>query len=216
MLLQSILEAPASHGGAELKLAQLEKSRVVAQVFPLHDQAERSLLESRWTTESSLGLAPAPLTALYNYFGVDLTLYLAFLRLYSLWLWAPAILGLVLFVFQETEYAGQESIWQALYAIVVVLWASLFLQQWTRASAKLTHQWATPSPKDIAAEEGGASVERLDFDSGQLRTGFYLPSDRFVELDPDAVPEGEVTPLIPRMSDAQRSVRHTALSRDLP
>ena len=85
---------------------------IVSQVFALHDNAEWQVLEERWTTESSLGLAPAPITPLYNYFGADLTLYLAFLRLYSSWLWAPALLGLVLFVFQETEYAGRESVWQ--------------------------------------------------------------------------------------------------------
>ena len=58
------------------------------------------MLEERWTTESSLGLAPAPISALFNYFGCDLTLYFAFLRTFSLWLWLPAVLGLVLFVFQ--------------------------------------------------------------------------------------------------------------------
>ena len=60
LLLASILEAPAATGGAELKLARLERSNVVAQVFALHDDAERQVLEERWTTESSLGLAPAP------------------------------------------------------------------------------------------------------------------------------------------------------------
>ena len=106
----------------------------------------------------ALGLAPAPITPLYNYFGADLTLYMAFLRLYSLWLWLPAVLGLVLFVFQETEYAGRESVFQAIYALLVVLWATLFLQQWTRKKAQLTHQWATPAPT-----EETAAPERLEF-----------------------------------------------------
>ena len=210
LLLSSILEAPAAVGGAELKLASLQRSHVVAQVFALHHDAERQALEERWTTESSLGLAPAPITPLYNYFGADLTLYMAFLRLYSLWLWLPAVLGLVLFVFQETEYAGRESVWQALYSLCLVVWASVFLQQWTRASAKLTHQWATPSPKDIAAEEGGASVERLEFDSGALKTGFYLPSDDWVALDVDSVPEGAPSQLKPRFTWAERRLRLVA------
>ena len=240
ILLSSILEAPSSAGGAELNLAQLERSHVVAQVFALHDNAERRVLEERWTTESSLGLAPAPITPLYNYFGADLTLYLAFLRLYSQGLWVPAILGLVLFVFQETEcaggiphppspssrlflhprsppfpqptprYAGRESVWQAIYSLFIVVWSSVFLQQWTRTSAKLTHQWATPTPADVAAQEGGASEVRLQFDSPTVRNGFYLPSDDFVPLDADSIPDGAPSQLKPRFTWGERNLRLVA------
>ena len=63
LLVASILEGPAASGGAELKLARLERSHVVSQVFALHDDAERQVLEERWTTESSLGLGPPPVTS---------------------------------------------------------------------------------------------------------------------------------------------------------
>ena len=80
--------------------------------------------------ETALALAPAPLAQLFNYFGAEYTLYFAFLRTYSMWLWAPAMCGLVLFVFQESEYAGGESVWAAFYCILLILWASGFLQHW--------------------------------------------------------------------------------------
>ena len=61
LLLRSILEAPSTSGGCELKLARLEKLNVVTQIFALHDDKERQVLEERWTTESSLGLGAAPI-----------------------------------------------------------------------------------------------------------------------------------------------------------
>ena len=94
--------------------------------------------------ETALALAPAPLAQLFNYFGAEYTLYCAFLRTYSMWLWAPAMCGLVLFVFQESEYAGGESVWAAFYCILLILWASGFLQHWKRTEASLEHQWGAP------------------------------------------------------------------------
>ena len=67
---------------------------------------------AQWTLEASLGLAPAPTARMYNYFGCDLALYFSFLRLYSLWLWLPAVFGVVVFLFGESEYGGGESVWQ--------------------------------------------------------------------------------------------------------
>ena len=72
------------------------------------------------------------------------TLYFAFLRTFSMWLWAPAMCGLVLFVFQESEYAGGESVWGAFYCILLLVWASGFLQHWKRTEASLEHQWGAP------------------------------------------------------------------------
>ena len=214
LLLRSILEAPSTSGGCELKLARLEKLNVVTQIFALHDDKERQVLEERWTTESSLGLGAAPITPLFNYFGADVTLYLAFLRLYSLCLWAPAIIGLVLFVFQETEYAGRESVFNAVFSLIVVLWATIFLQQWNRTHAQLTHQWATPSPHEVGAADDGASgsagTERIEFKAPSLKPGFYLPSDHFVGIDKTAIPDGVPSQLTGSFTWSERMLRLSA------
>ena len=47
LLLTSILEAAAASGGAGLRLALLERSHVVRQVFPLHHEGERQALEEQ-------------------------------------------------------------------------------------------------------------------------------------------------------------------------
>ena len=203
-ILTSILEAPQAVGGAELSLSTLERSRVVQQVFALHDMRERRALEERWSASASLGLAPAPLTELYNYFGAEYALYFAFLRRFSQWLWAPAALGLVLFVFNETEYAGQESVWQALYCLLIVLWASAFLQHWTRTQAGLCHQWAIndghgphAAASDPTATAGEApAAEREEFVAANHAVGFYTSNDDFVALDAEVVPDGVPLPLV--------------------
>ncbi|KOO35990.1 d chain transport protein [Chrysochromulina tobinii] len=196
--------APQAVGGAELSLSTLERSRVVQQVFALHDMRERRALEERWSASASLGLAPAPLTELYNYFGAEYALYFAFLRRFSQWLWAPAALGLVLFVFNETEYAGQESVWQALYCLLIVLWASAFLQHWTRTQAGLCHQWAIndghgphAAASDPTATAGEApAAEREEFVAANHAVGFYTSNDDFVALDAEVVPDGVPLPLV--------------------
>ena len=99
--------------GLQVSLAQLERRMVVQQTFPLHSNDERRALESAWTMNASMALGPAPIAQLHNYLGAEFALYFAFLHLYSAWLWGPAVGGLVLAVFQETEYSSGQSVWQA-------------------------------------------------------------------------------------------------------
>lgn len=142
------------------------------------------------------------------------------LRLCSQWLWLPAALGLVLSVFNETEYAGRESIWQAFYSLATVLWASAFLQHWTRTQAKLRHQWALASGRHGAVADPAADLtataddapaaERSRFAAASTECGFYTPNDDFVPLEAEAVPDGLPLPMVGVFGGAERSVRIAA------
>jgi len=209
-LLRSILQAPREVGGAGLSLAQLRRDGAVAQVFALHDNAQRSALEDRWGLPSALALAPCPVGQLFNYFGAEYTLYFVFLRTFSMWLWAPALTGLVLFVFQETEYGGKESVWAAFYCMLLVVWASLFLCHWKRLQATLQLQWegAATSTEDAKRREF-AEVERDRFRAKEHAAGFYEPvldDYQFVELERDAVPDGVPVPTAGKFPHYQRTL----------
>ena len=182
---------------------------MLRKVFPLHDQDERKNLEDRWGVEAALALAPAPFAQLFNYFGPERTLYFAFLRTLSMWLWAPAVGGLVLYVFQETEYAGEESVWGAFYCILLVIWSSAFLQHWKRTEAGLQHQWGQPKRGDAKVHEFH-HLERSGFKAKELAAGFYEPvadDFQYVPLEREAVPSGVSVPLARRFTAKQRAFR---------
>ena len=215
LLLRSILQAPREQGGAGLSLAQLQRDGAVRQVFALHDQAQRTALEDRWGLSSALALAPCPVGQLFNYFGAEYTLYFVFLRTFSMWLWAPALVGLVLFVFQETEYGGKESVWAAFYCMLLVVWASFFLCHWKRLQATLQLQWEGPDTSTTGAKRKEfAEVERDRFRAKEHAAGFYEPvldDYQFVELERDAVPDGVPVPTARKFTHAQRTL-YQALS----
>ena len=200
-LVLSILEAPMDAGGAGLHLAALHRCGVVREMWPPHQPAERAALEHGWSTASMLGLAAPPATRLFNYFGGEHALYFAFLRTLSLWLWAPAIAGVVLFIFTESEYGGAENVWQALYTLLLVIWTTAFLQAWLRRRATLRAQWGAPPMTE-------AGRERAGFKSDILGRGFYAPeNDAFVGIEPKSVLPGANAPLVPVFNSTTRRRR---------
>ena len=91
---------------SRLRRAPSEARTADEQIACCYPEPQMSRLHATSLTISprrSHRLSPAPIAQLYNYLGAELALYFAFLRTFSLWLWAPAIAGLILFVFQETE-----------------------------------------------------------------------------------------------------------------
>ena len=101
-----------------------------------------------------------PLDHIQTYFGEELTLYFAWLGFYNWALLLPAFIGLIVFigVLVEvkghataqlgesgdglSERAGNLSGWfSMIYAIAMMLWATLFLEFWKRYNAKLAFKW---------------------------------------------------------------------------
>jgi len=65
-------------------------------------------------------------------------IYFAFLGMYTQWLLFPAALGIVLSV---THYGAMEPAVPPIYAMIVVVWAVVFLQFWRRRNASLQNNW---------------------------------------------------------------------------
>ncbi|KAL1507864.1 hypothetical protein AB1Y20_007472 [Prymnesium parvum] len=209
-LLLSIMQAPLDEGGCGVSLADLQRRLVVAQTYPLHSDDERRALEGAWSMASSMALAPAPIAQLHNYLGPEFALYFAFLRLYSLWLWAPAVAGLVLAVFQESEYSSGQSVWQSYYSLAMTVWSQAALLHWGRVHATLTYQWGVApldQPLTTPRADPKHTRERPQFRGARLSSGFYLPSDHFVGVEPHVVPEGEPLQIVPRFPWRERTGR---------
>lgn len=73
-----------------------------------------------------------------KYFGEKITLYFAFLGLYTVSLIPPAVIGIIYFV------TSWRSVYrEAIFAIFNLIWSTIFLETWKRYCVELTYSWGT-------------------------------------------------------------------------
>ena len=87
-----------------------------------------------------------------QYFGVKIAMYFAWLGMYTKWLAAPALLGIVTFILSNRGEVTRD--WCILFFNVFnIVWATLFLEAWKRKSAELAYKWGTlDMPSDSLKE----------------------------------------------------------------
>lgn len=72
----------------------------------------------------------------------------AWYTFYSAWLLIPAFFGLVITIYQIIT--GIESIWTAAYAVLVSIWATIFIEKWRRKSSEIACKWGVFSYEEDA------------------------------------------------------------------
>lgn len=75
------------------------------------------------------------------------------------------------------------------YAIVLMIWATAFVEAWKRRQAELAAEW------DVQAKLKAAAAVRDEF-AGEFRHGIYAPSGMFLEIGADALPDDAEAPLL--------------------
>jgi len=79
-------------------------------------------------------------SSIKNYFGEKVGFYFAWMTHYTAWLLIPAIGGLAITIYQA--FLGDvETIFLSIYALLVCVWATIFLERWKRKSAELSLKW---------------------------------------------------------------------------
>lgn len=87
-----------------------------------------------------------------EYFGVKIAMYFAWLGMYTKWLVAPAVLGIVTFILSNRGEVTRD--WCILFFnIFNIVWATLFLEAWKRKSAELAYKWGTMDMPSDALKE---------------------------------------------------------------
>ena len=87
-----------------------------------------------------------------QYFGVKIAMYFAWLGMYTKWLVAPAILGIITFFLSNRGEATRD--WCIFFFnIFNIVWATLFLEAWKRKSAELAYKWGTMDMPSDALKE---------------------------------------------------------------
>lgn len=136
----NILEADEKQHGAGLNPARLMKANdhPLVAFFPLHDLPTRAKIweECRaWHAVFHIPVGP-----IRRYFGEQIGFYFAFLQFYSAALLIPSFLGIIFFIWQliegEIDISGLPA-----YALVIAIWATLFLEMWKRREAIYQYKW---------------------------------------------------------------------------
>lgn len=153
-----------------LLLQQALHSRLLTDYFPLHDDEERNALVTSWVKKWK---DAQPINNIRAYFGDEIGFYFAFLGVYSRWLVAPAVLGVIVFVL---EFFSDWSIYgRGLYSLVITSWATAFLKFWKRQESTLRSEWGIGPVDSVVLEPARPDFwgeKRFDVVEGAYYTFF--------------------------------------------
>eukprot|EP00434_Breviolum_minutum_P024337 symbB.v1.2.021492.t1/scaffold1806.1/size131321/7 len=137
--------------------------------------------ESITPTCESLDAVMCPVDRIQQYFGSEVALYFAWLNHFTLWLLAPAVVGLLCYLRMRCfGFTVDDDPYLPFYSLFVVFWGISFLRSWDRHSAEQAWRWNVHGV-DTQPEE-----HRAEF-IGELRTSrvtgqperYYPESKRF-------------------------------------
>ncbi|KAL1484399.1 hypothetical protein MTO96_032619 [Rhipicephalus appendiculatus] len=114
---------------------------LLSQLVALHSTKELDWLKKHWVLAF---FRLQPLERVRNYFGAKVAMYFAWLGHYTWSLAVPAIVGLLvgLSCGSHGEQA-QEDACLVGFALLNMLWATIYLELWKRYSSELAYQWGT-------------------------------------------------------------------------
>lgn len=114
---------------------------LLSQLVALHSTKELEWLKKHWVLAF---FRLQPLERVRNYFGAKVAMYFAWLGHYTWSLAVPAIVGLLvgLSCGSHGEQA-QEDACLVGFALLNMLWATVYLELWKRYSSELAYQWGT-------------------------------------------------------------------------
>ncbi|OQR76459.1 anoctamin-8-like, partial [Tropilaelaps mercedesae] len=121
-------------------IQRLRKERIIDQIYPLHEAEPLRELKSTWVNRF---FSPQPLDDIAAYFGVKIAMYFGWLGHYTVALAFPALVGLCIWIFCYGKDQRREDLCFILFALLNIIWATLFLESWKRRSSELAHHWGS-------------------------------------------------------------------------
>lgn len=88
----------------------------------------------------SMSFQFSELSTIKNYFGEKVGFYYAYMSYYTAWLIIPATVGLALTIYQF-QGNNVDTIFSSLYALLVCIWVTIFIERWKRKSAEICLKW---------------------------------------------------------------------------
>lgn len=142
-LITDVIQTSRRFAGADVPIPKRILQGSLLAYIPLHEPVERSALQKKWMSASSLS---PPYDDLKNYFGEALGLYARFLGFITRQLFYVGVPGLLLNVamwaigYDEGPVPG---ILRAVYAAGLVIWSPLMARNWHREQTLIAMKWGT-------------------------------------------------------------------------
>ncbi|XP_022647193.1 anoctamin-8-like isoform X2 [Varroa destructor] len=121
-------------------IQRLRKERIIDQIYPLHEEEPLRQLKRSWVNQF---FSRQPLDDIAAYFGVKIATYFGWLGHYTVALFFPAFVGLCIWICCYGKDQRREDLCFILFALLNIVWATLFLESWKRTSSELAHRWGT-------------------------------------------------------------------------
>jgi len=139
-LIASIVEAPISEKGCNLKLKDLVVKKACLAVYPLHDHLDLVLLQAKWLRLFKLPHRQ-PEDLIKNYFGEKIGLYFVWLGHYTKWLMSASVMGGCCYVAISAEGNDPDNAAIPYFSVYMSLWATLYLESWKRQEKRTACKW---------------------------------------------------------------------------
>ncbi|XP_063728669.1 anoctamin-8-like [Symsagittifera roscoffensis] len=119
---------------------------IVEEYFPLHD------LEAKNSLWKKIRANPirVPIADVRDYFGEEVAFYFAWMNFFNITLLVPGLVGLFLYMIRPKGVDIDHAKFLPVFAVVVVLWAVLFLIFWRRRQASWAFKWDTNDFERVA------------------------------------------------------------------
>jgi hypothetical protein len=80
------------------------------------------------------------LSSIKNYFGEKMAFHFVWMAFYTVWLVIPAIGGLMITIYHIVKGEVDSSL-NTLYALLVCIWVTVFIERWKRKSSEICLKW---------------------------------------------------------------------------
>ena len=134
-----LMTAEEADGCCDFDFMQLTEDGIIRQVYAPHNEAENAKIRATWAS-FSLFKSRSP-TTIRNYCGEQVALYFAWLDYYTTWLIMPAVIGVIVFLFQLIRGGPDKTVLVVFYSFFIVLYFTCFVEFWKRKEVSLAYQW---------------------------------------------------------------------------
>jgi len=80
------------------------------------------------------------LTSIKNYYGEKMAFHYVWMAFYTVWLVVPAIGGVIITIYHLSVKEVDSSL-NTLYALLVCIWVTVFIERWKRKSTEICLKW---------------------------------------------------------------------------
>eukprot|EP00448_Togula_jolla_P001195 CAMPEP_0170614350 /NCGR_PEP_ID=MMETSP0224-20130122/24754_1 /TAXON_ID=285029 /ORGANISM="Togula jolla, Strain CCCM 725" /LENGTH=753 /DNA_ID=CAMNT_0010940003 /DNA_START=79 /DNA_END=2338 /DNA_ORIENTATION=- len=126
---------------------------IIGQIYPAHCRRPLLILRQRWASFSKLFCLRQPIDEIRDYFGESVAFYFAFVEfaVRSLLLVVACAVGL--HIYGIVRGHGWDKSSHVVYATIISLWSTIFLEMWKRQQATLANRWGTDGTNHSSVQE---------------------------------------------------------------